>query len=76
MSGLKQNAVWFLVWAVLGSPMGTSAQSPVNPPQLSGPLPTQAADLDYDQTLIRRLEGNPNTLNPLLQGSGQEYAVL
>ncbi|MFH0979968.1 MAG: ABC transporter substrate-binding protein, partial [Planctomycetota bacterium] len=47
-----------------------------NPPQLSGPLPTQAADLDYDQTLIRRLEGNPNTLNPLLQGSGQEYAVL
>ena len=69
------GAVWLVVPVVL-SGSAAPAQSPVNPPQLSEPPPADSTGIDHDQTLIRRLEGNPNTLNPLFRGSAPEHAVL
>ena len=72
MGKMISGAVWLVVLSGSAAP----AQSPVNPPQLSEPPPADGTGIDYDQTLIRRLEGNPNTLNPLFRGSAPEYTVL
>lgn len=76
MNGFKQSVLLLLALSVLGNPVATAGQTPVNPPQLNEAPPADMAEIDYDQTLIRRLEGNPNTLNPLFRGSAPEYAVL
>ncbi|MCP4592711.1 MAG: hypothetical protein GY842_18405, partial [bacterium] len=52
------------------------ALAAANPPHLSEPPPQDPTRLDNHQTLVRRLEGNPRTLNPLFRASGSEYAVL
>ena len=53
----------------------TPAPAPVNPPALREPPPANVAEIDYDQTLVRRLEGNPDTLNPLFRGSEPEFVL-
>ena len=75
MGGARSGAAWFVALVVLSGP-AAPAESPINPSQLNEPPPSDGAEIDYDQTLIRRLEGNPNTLNPLFRGSIYEYAVL
>ena len=74
MDGLTSGVFWALVLPAVWGP--TVAPTPVNPPHLSEAPPADTTEIDYGQTLIRRLEGNPNTLNPLFRGSAPEYAVL
>lgn len=77
MGVLVRSVAWVAMLPVVPCQVVVAgAQVPVNPPHLSEPPPIDAGKIDYDQTLIRRLEGNPNTLNPLLRGSDPEYVVL
>ena len=76
MGGFKNGALWLMMLAVPYGLTGAWAQAPLNPPHLGESPPPDLEQIDYDQTLIRRLEGNPNTLNPLFRGSAPEYAVL
>jgi peptide/nickel transport system substrate-binding protein len=75
MTKIRPCVMGCVVLALASGPMQAPAQGPVNPPQLSEPPPADLARIDYEQTLIRRLEGNPNTLNPLFRGSDMEYAL-
>jgi len=76
MGGLVRGAAWLAMLVVPCVVAAAGAQVPINPPYLSEPPPADVERIDYDQTLIRRLEGNPNTLNPLLRGSDPEHVVL
>ncbi|MBE0535324.1 MAG: hypothetical protein IH624_06595 [Phycisphaerae bacterium] len=47
----------------------------VNPPAMFAPPPTDAQDIDTEQTLFLQLDGSPNTLNPLFASSAYEGTV-
>ncbi len=48
----------------------------VNPPSLFEPAPADKSRIDYGAVLLRTLDGNPATLNPLFQSSMYESRVL
>ncbi|MCK4660752.1 MAG: hypothetical protein KAV82_14625 [Phycisphaerae bacterium] len=76
MAGPGGSAIWLGVLIVLAGATGGQAQAPLNPPHLSEPPPQNLEQIDYSQTLVRRLAGNPDTLNPLLMQSAPESALL